>query len=889
MIRGDLRYSVRSLTRTPGLTVTLLLTIAIGIGSNASVVGFVRGLVSRDLPIPGLDRVVSLFARDAQDGFGPLSYASFLLLKAQSDAFEWLGAARQSRSSVVVDGRWSVMSVAAATPELAALLQLSPGDGIVISHRVWQSEFGGRTDVGGLLIDIDGARSRVAGVAPEWLEGLYTGSQVDIWMPLQEMSVQGLDRSSRTFWALGRLRPGVSPNQAQAIVNTTRDGPDLIAVLPYTGMTPEVSSRMSRIGTLLSAAAGAVFFIACINVTTFLLSRASAQSRETSIRVALGASRGQLAKQLLSDSVVISVAGGALGMVLAVWTADVIPALLFQQDAEQLVLTPNLSGIVVASAACVGIMSVCGLIPFLETRHDEPARVLQRESAGPSLAMRRLRGGLIAAQMTCCCLLVISATVLLTSFRAALQTKVGQRLNQSILATLEAHYRFSHPDLGLQYFHDAEQTVRSLPGIFAAAWSGTPPGSRPPWQSIRIEAPHLPLRDVVMTVVAFTPQSLDIVTVPPIQGRMFGGGDTPQSCKVVIVNEEAANELFEGDAIGRSIEDPEGQRVEIIGVVATRKTASTTTRIEPTVYYYAEQTRTPLDRVGPARFRVSVRPEPARAVLEANVVSPGYFDAMGFSPMAGRIFSSDPAAGGCRVGVINQEANERYFGGNAVGGAVIDGAGQRTEIVGVVHSALLRASQRRAEPTIYFPMDQDFLPLMTLILGAREANEATLTSIRTTLNTVPGGRSPAVVRTLEQHLSRTALAPERIAMVLVSASAAMALALGVLGLYGAMNDAARQRRREFGIRIALGAKGWRLIREVLAEGVRLAAAGSVAGLLGSLLVARWLARITPGAGPLPIWVWLAAPLALLGAVAIASVLPSRRALATDPLTIMRDE
>ena len=889
MIWGDLRYSVRSLTRAPGLTVTLLLTIALGIGSNASIVGFVRGLITRDLPIPRLDRVASLFARDQQDAFGPLSYESFLLLKAQSDAFEWLGAVRQSRSSIVLDGRSSVMSVAAATRELADLLQLSLGDGIVISHRVWQNEFGARASVRGQLIHVEGARNRVVGVAPEWLEGLYAGSEVDIWMPPQDISVQGIDRSSRTFWALGRLRPGVSPNRAQAIVNATRDGPDLIAVLAYTGMTPDVSGGMFRIGTLLSAAAGAVFFIACINVTSLLLSRASARSRETSIRVALGASRGQLAKQLLSDSVVISVAGGALGMVLAVWTADVIPALLFQQDAEQLVLAPNLSGIVVVSVVCVGIMSICGLVPFLETRHDQPARVLQRESAGPSLAMRRLRAGLVVAQMTCCCLLVISAAVLLTNFRTALQTKVGLSLKQSILATLEARHRFSHPDLGLQYFHDAEQTVRSLPGIFAAAWSGTPPGSRPPWQSIRIEPPHLPRRDVVMAVVAFTPQSLDSVTLPPIQGRMFGGGDTPQSCKVVIVNEEAAQEFFEGDAIGRSIEDPEGQRVEIIGVVATRKTGGTTTRTEPTVYYYAEQTRTPLDRVGPVRFRVSVRPEPARAVLESNIVSPGYFDAMGFSPIAGRIFSSDPAAGGCRVGVINQEANERYFGGNAVGGAVIDAAGQRTEIVGVVPSALLRTSQRRAEPAIYFPMGQDFLPLMTLILSAREANEATLTSVRNTLDAVPGGRGPAGVRTLEEHLSRIALAPERIAMVLVSASAAIALALGVLGLYGAMTDAARQRRREFGIRIALGAKGWRLIRGVLAEGVRLAAAGTVAGLLGSLLVARWLARITSGAGPLPLWVWLAAPLALLGAVAIASVLPSRRALATDPLTIMRDE
>ena len=107
-------------------------------------------------------------------------------------------------------------------------------------------------------------------------------------------------------------------------------------------------------------------------------------------------------------------------------------------------------------------------------------------------------------------------------------------------------------------------------------------------------------------------------------------------------------------------------------------------------------------------------------MLDANVVSASYFAAMGLSLIAGRVFPDDPAPGGCRVGVINQEAAELYFGGNAVGGAVIDSAGRRTEIVGVVHSALLRTSQRRAEPAIYFPMAQDFLPRMTLILGARE-------------------------------------------------------------------------------------------------------------------------------------------------------------------------
>ncbi len=867
----------------------LLLTIALGIGSNASVVGFVRGLVTRDLPLPGLDTVVSLFARDAQDAFGPVSYEEYVSLKAQREAFELVGAARQSQGSVVLGGRSSIMSVAAVTPELAAFLHLPLSEGVVISHHVWQSEFGAAPDVRGQPIRIDGVERRAGTVAPDWLEGLYLGSTVDIWIPLQEASLQEIDRRSRTFWGLARLRAGVSTSQAQASVNATRSGTEMIAVLPYTGMTPEVAGGMSRIGTLLPAAAGAVFFSACANVAAFLLSRASARSHETSVRVALGASRGQLATQLLSDSVLITAAGGACGMLLGVWTARLVPALLFDQDAAQLVFAPDLLGIVAASAACAGITVACGLIPLFEVRHDDPAAVLRRESAGPSKAMRRLRTGLVVAQMTCCCLLVISTGLLVEGFRTALQTSVGHRLGHSILATLQWGSGFSRSDLGVKYFQDVELAAQALPQISATAWVGTLPGSRPVWQSVRIEPPQLPVRDVEMEVAPFTPRSLTVVAVPPLAGRMFGGEDTAQSCRVVIVNEEAANEVFDGDAVGRSMVDAEGQPVEIIGVVATRKLAGTTTRNHPTVYYYVEQTGALPDRIGPARFRIPVRPAPASAVLEANVVSSSYFGAMALLPIAGRVFPSDPAPRSCRVGVINQEAAERYFGGKAVGGAVIDGAGRRTEIVGVVHAAPLRSSQRRMEPAIYFPLTQDFLPRMTLMLDARDATGATLTSVRRRLDAVPGGTpGTASVTTLDAHLSRTALASERIATMLVGASAATALALGVLGLYGAMADAARLRRREIAVRIALGAQGWRVIRQVLVEGLRLAGAGTVAGMLCSLLVARWLVRITPTAGSPTLWVWLAAPLVLVGAVAIASVLPARRALTVDPLILMRD-
>ena len=292
MIWTDLKYAARTLSRTPALSLTLLLTIALGIGSNTAVVGFVRGLVTRDLPIAGLDRIVSVFARDPQDGFSPISYDAYRSLRTEAGVFELLGAARVSRSSVTVDGRSAVMSIAAMTPELATLIELPAADGVVISHRIWQGEFGGGVDLHDHLISIDEAKRHIAGVAPGWLEGLYVGNDVDVWIPLDERSMQPRDRSRQTFWALGRLRPGISRAQAQASLNAVRTD-DIVTVLAYTAMTPEVSRGLQRMGRLLSVAAGAVFFIACVNVATFLLSRASARSRETSVRIAIGASRAR--------------------------------------------------------------------------------------------------------------------------------------------------------------------------------------------------------------------------------------------------------------------------------------------------------------------------------------------------------------------------------------------------------------------------------------------------------------------------------------------------------------------------------------------------------------------------------------------------------------------
>ncbi len=426
-----------------------------------------------------------------------------------------------------------------------------------------------------------------------------------------------------------------------------------------------------------------------------------------------------------------------------------------------------------------------------------------------------------------------------------------------------------------------------MAGVSEMAWAGRLPGSQPAWQSFRIEPQHLPLREVTMNIAWFTADSLKLFTLPPKAGRMFGFGD--QTCRFAIVNESAAAELFGSDTVGRIVQDSTGLPVEIIGVVAEKGPHAAMNA--PSIYYnHADQAGPAPDRIALAPFRAPIPSELATAELDVNVVSPSYFTAMGLSLIAGQEFTDIRMPGECRIGVINQEAADLYFGGKPVGAAAIDVRGVRTAIIGVVRSKPLGTFQRHAEPAIYFPMSQDCLSRMTLIAGAREVKDPMLADLRRRIESVPGrGPAPVIVETLATQLAHTSLAPLRIATIIIGASAATALMLSILGLFGALSDAARQRRRELAIRIALGAQRWRVIYQVLIEGGRLACAGALVGMLGSLALSRLLARITPRNSAPALWVWLAAPLVLAVAVLIASVLPARRASIVNPLTIMRDD
>ncbi|HTS32149.1 MAG TPA: ABC transporter permease [Bryobacteraceae bacterium] len=862
----------------------MLITIAFGLGSNITVLEFIRGITVRNSPVPPNSSVISLLGVDPYRGTGPVSYEDYLLLKSHLDEFEWLGAARISQCVIKVADHTMVVPVADVTPSLMHVFNLSLDGGAVISRRLRQTEFGGKADISGEQIRIGDVNARVVGVAPDTLDGLYSDRPIDLWRALGEESLQGRDREARNLWVLAGLRRGFSANRIENAVRTGSIGSGEIKILPYTGMTPKMQEDLWRFGTLLRMAAGLVFFITCVNVASFVLGRATSRSRANAIRVALGVSRGRLVQAIVSDSVVIALAGGALSVQLAAWTSKVIPALLFEQDASFLVLVPDIFSMVAASAVGVGIIIACGLAPLLEIRLDRPAAVLGREGAGPSKRSRGVRAILVIAQMACCCLLVICTGLLYGNFRAAERTGVSRTLGQPVLATVHAH-----PDVSvdLEYFREVEQKARSLGGVSSIAWAARLPGSPPALRSFRIDPPGLPRREIRMDVAGFTSESVSQFSWPPKAGRSFGVRD--QGCRTAMVNEEAAEVLFGDDTPGRSIQAAAGGTpVEIIGVLANPKRSDASRHDRPTIYYDGtNQAGKPSGRIAAVAFSAPPAARLDRAELNTNVVSQSYFAAMGLPPVTGGIFSEISNARGCRVAVINQEAADLYFGKGAVGAAIIDDLGERTQILGVVHSAQLGTFERQVEPTVYFPMFQDCLPTMTLIVGTRTADSPMLSMVQQTLESVSGGGAPLTVKTLDAYLSQTALAPLHIATALVGACTTTALFLGILGLYGILNDLARTRRQDLATRIALGARRRDVVRQILEEGGRLAAIGALGGMLGSLLVSQLLTRITGSIGAPKWWVWVAGPAVLAGVVTVAAVLPARRALLLDPLRVLR--
>jgi ABC-type lipoprotein release transport system permease subunit len=875
-----IRKSARAFARTPGLSLVLMGAIALGVGSNVTVFGFVQGLIHPNSRAKDEDRLVSIFAQDKTHAAGPLTRYQFQLLRSHPEAFAWIDGARIAPTTVELGGRSSIAIVAAVMPDLANGLSWPQAGGVIMSRRLWQREFGDSVGLVGQRIRINDVQIPITGIAPDRLEGLYRDQIVDLWTPFQMADLQDQDQRSRDIWALGRLRDGISISEAQTSVRRQLGSSDGLYLAPYSGASPAMARGLSQIGTMLEVASAAVFLVACCVVASLLLGRALRRLHIMSINVALGATRRNLMMELLSDCVVVSLAGGALGLLLAIGTARVLPSLLFEEDAERLVFAPHLLPIMASSFVCIAIIIACGFVPILATTTDRPWNVLQRESGLPSPAVARFRAFLVVGQITICCALTIFTTVLFERFHSLIRTTAGHGVGNLVLATVRS--QLGLPD-DTDYLRGVEQTVKSMRGFSPVGWTALIPGNPPAWRSFRVQAPASSLRDVQIDIAGLS-SSLNSFASPPLWGRPFEAQD--QTCHVAVVDQEAASALFRAATVGMTIQDPEGAPVQIVGVVKSPSRDTSHDRRPPTIYFNDDSHR----RIPGARFRAPLAPASTNIEMNINFVSPGYLRALGLTLTEGQ-WLTQGVAGECRhFGVINQEAADLYFGAGALGAAVIDNIGTRTEIIGVVRSQALGTFEQRAEPTIYVPMRQEHPGRMTLLIQSSVWNEQIMNLLRGRIASVPGNdpASPRIA-TLDTRLVESGFAPLRIARLIFATSTLTAFVLSIFGLLSVQNDTERQRRRELAVRIALGAQRRHIFFMTIRQIAKLAFAGILIGTLISGVALHAFTKELSTIGSPPFQVWLLAPVLSMLMLIMTAIVAGFRTMSGEPQTVMRED
>lgn len=647
--------------------------------------------------------------------------------------------------------------------------------------------------------------------------------------------------------------------------------------------------KLHRLRTLLSWTIALAFLTATANVAGLLLSRASRRTHETAARAALGATGRRLAAHIAADSIVIGIAGGVLGALVAYWTTSAFRALLYSEDAERLRMTGEIGLVARAMLAYGATMMVCALGPISQLRRHGAMSVLRRSGDGGATPVGRLRSIVVAAQISTCVLLVVGSAVLVQGFRTAVRTLRAERIGQPIVAILEARAGFGRPDQGREYFAAAERLVARVPGVTGVVWTSTLPGARTFGRDLVFEQPAVGHKEILIDTI--TSNGAEVLALGLTAGRMFGGSDSEGTCPVAIANDAAAQRYFGGAALGREVVDAADRRIDIIGVAAPPPSVDgAPPPADPTLFFFQRQASSwaAADAV-PRRLRVPILAERPFVHAEADVTiaSAGYLRAMGAAVVSGAGYAGIVESA-CGVALINREAADTIFGGKAIGGAVIDRDGQRARIVGVTESPVLRVIERTVRASVYLPFEQAYSPSMTLIAHTPAASPELVAAIEDQLQALDGAAKRPQVMTLEERLLRTALGPQRIAAALTLVAAALALALGVIGLYAVLADSVRARQREIALRLALGAPPSSIAYGVFRDGLRLAGAGALLGMAAAWVGLRLLLHADDGLVQPAAWIWAACPAALIVMVAIASIGPARWALAVNPLAIARE-
>src|SRR6266702_2879394 len=593
----DLRFAFRQLLKQPAFTAIAVITVALAIGATTAVLSLVNALLIRPLPYREPRHIVLLLQHFKSQNLEriPVSPAEVVDYEARSHSFEKLGAFGYTSFNLASEDKPERIAGATVTAGVLPLLGVSPVKGrffqpeectlgrddvVIISARLWQRRFNGDPQIIGTKLLLNGKNLTIVGIMPAVFDfplqlfnlgnGGQFGGRAEIWKPLAFTDDQMKARSSRSFWIIGRLTPGTSAAQAQAEIETinaqmrrehannyTQDnsfGGDVLRLqnLAVAGMRPAL--------LILLGAVFLVLLIACANLTTMLLARAAAREREIAIRVALGAGRMRLLKQVFTESVLLSLIGGGAGVVLALWGVELLKTMGAQTVPRLHEVSVDLVVLGVTLAICVGTGIIFGLVPGLASSRPELTEALKEGGRSSTVGTRRnsLRNGLVIAEVALALVLLSGAGLLIKSF-ARLQN-VNPGFNPRNALTFEISLpKLQYPDDPsiVRFNNEAQRRIAALPGVQSAGFSTILPlaGTNSDW-SFAIEgrpsSDNSPTPDEEKRQVS--PDYFRALETPLIKGRFFTDADTADAPRVMLVNQAFVKKFCPNeDALGKRI------------------------------------------------------------------------------------------------------------------------------------------------------------------------------------------------------------------------------------------------------------------------------------------------------------------------------------------------
>jgi len=807
----DIRFAIRGLLHDRAFTVAAVLTLALGIGATTTIFSAVYAVLIEPLPFAHADRLVGILKKNPTRGWisNPISAADFTAWQTQGEAFDQMAAIRQmscvltggavpheAPCEVVSSSLFPLLGVAPFRGRAFRPDEDHPGSApaAILGYGLWQRRFGGDDRVVGQSIAINGVPHSIVGVMAAGFPHTYTSP----FSPIPELWVSGIALSatntSNDYVAVGRLKPGVGLQQADAAMGLTSVGldqiyPDLKGWRPELHTLRDVNARETESALLvLMGAVTFVLLIACANVANLLLARGASRAHEFALRSALGAGRWRVVRQLLTESAVIAIAGGALGVALA-WLGtkalfSIAPEYLLN-SAPQLSTHP-LSGrvLLIAMTASLATTMLFGLVPAIHGAKPDVSGTLKetgRRSFDPRRA--RLRRALVVSEVALAMVLLIGAGLMTRTLASLRRINLGVDTSHALTLRIAlTGERYQNQQVAARFWTTLVERVRRVPGVEAAS----------------------------------------VVRGAPI-----------------------------GDWSGQFF----------------------TTENQP-------------------------RPQ-AGQVPDANyvVVGPDYFRALSIPLRKGRAFDDRDRQTADRVVIVNEElARVHWPGADPIGKRLRMGTGTSDKpwltVIGVVGNVLTQGTTVPVQREIYVPYQQypwvinpDHLVVRTAsgVQPDRVAN-----AVARALHDVDADQPAADIRTVDQLAGEWTAQP-RMVTALLGAFALLALVLAALGIYGVLAYSVAQRRREIGIRVALGAPRSTVLRLVIGDGGRLALIGIGAGIIAAFALTRLLTTLLYGVQPTDIPTFLAGALVLASTSLLACYIPARRATRVNPIEVLKEQ